>query len=204
MRVTQIVELSKSRSKVYIEQEFAFVLYKGELRMYHIHEGEEIKEEDYQTIMQELLPKRAKLRAMNLLTKRDYTTAQLKQKLMDGFYPKEIIEQALDYVASFHYTDDLRYATDYIDYHESDKSRRRIVMDLTSKGISEEIIERAFEEWEEQGGCRNEIEMIERLLEKKHYDGEQADFKETQRVFAWLMRKGFECETIKKVMHNFR
>lgn len=36
MLVTQVTELSKSRSKVYIDQEFAFVLYKGELRLYHI------------------------------------------------------------------------------------------------------------------------------------------------------------------------
>ena len=42
MLVTQVTELSKSRSKVYIDQEFAFVLYKGELRLYHIKEGEEL------------------------------------------------------------------------------------------------------------------------------------------------------------------
>ena len=67
MLVTQVTELSKSRSKVYIDQEFAFVLYKGELRLYHIKESEELRPEDYRTIMQEVLPKRAKLRAMNLL-----------------------------------------------------------------------------------------------------------------------------------------
>ena len=53
MLVTQVTELSKSRSKVYIDQKFAFVLYKGELRLYHIKEGEELRTEDYRTIMQE-------------------------------------------------------------------------------------------------------------------------------------------------------
>ena len=48
MLVTQVTELSKSRSKVYIDQEFAFVLYKGELRLYHIKEGQQLSEEDYQ------------------------------------------------------------------------------------------------------------------------------------------------------------
>ena len=51
MLVTQVTELSKSRSKVYIDQEFAFVLYKGELRLYHIKESEELRPEDYRTIM---------------------------------------------------------------------------------------------------------------------------------------------------------
>ena len=112
MLVTQVTELSKSRSKVYIDQEFAFVLYKGELRLYHIKEGQQLSEEDYRTIMQEVLPKRAKLRAMNLLQGREYTTAQLRTKLQQGFYPTEIIEQAIAYVAGFHYIDDLRYAVD--------------------------------------------------------------------------------------------
>lgn len=200
MRVTQIVELSKSRSKVYIDQEFAFVLYKGELRLYHVREGEEIAEDDYKTIMEEVLPKRAKLRAMNLLQSREYTTAQLRFKLEQGFYPDAVIEQAMEYVASFHYTDDLRYAVDYITYHESSRSRRRIEQDLQTKGISRKIIEQAWNTWQEQGGMQDEMTMIKQLLVKKHYHPEEADYKERQRICAFLMRKGFRTEEIRKAL----
>jgi len=198
MRVTQIVELSKSRSKVYIEQEFAFVLYKGELRLYHVKEGELLTEEDYRTIVEEVLPKRAKLRAMNLLKSREYTTMQLRNKLKQGFYPDEVIEQALEYVAEFHYTDDLRYAVDYITYNENAKSHRRIEQDLQSKGIAGEIIEQAWAEWRALGGTQDEQAMIFKLLEKKHYDPLQADYKEQQRIYGFLMRKGFSAEQIRK------
>ena len=122
MRVTQIMELSKSRSKIFIEQEFAFVLYKGELRQYGIRVGEDITEKDYDTIVEEILPKRAKLRAMNLLKNREYTTAQLYAKLKQGYYPEQVIQEALDYVTSYHYIDDLRYAVSYITYHENTKT----------------------------------------------------------------------------------
>lgn len=201
MRVTQIVELSKSRSKVYIEQEFAFVLYKGELRLYHVREGEEISREAYHTIMTEVLPKRAKLRAMNLLQSREYTTFQLRSKLKQGFYPETVIEEALEYVASFHYTDDLRYALDYITYQEDKRSRMRIEQDLQSKGVPREIIERAWAEWQEQGGAQNETAMIEELLRKKHYNTKSADRKEQQKIYAFLMRKGFSGEQIRKAMN---
>lgn len=200
MRVTQIMELSKSRSKVYIDQEFAFVLYKGEFRLYHIREGEEITEEDYRMIMEEVLPKRAKLRAMNLLKSREYTTAQLRNKLQQGFYPETVIEQALEYVASFHYTDDLRYALDYITYHESSRSRRRIEQDLQTKGIARETIEKAWLQWQEQGGTQDEQAMIRSLLTKKHYDPEQTDYKEQQKIYAFLMRKGFSADQVRKAM----
>ena len=167
MLVTQVTELSKSRSKVYIDQEFAFVLYKGELRLYHIKEGEELRTEDYRTIMQEVLPKRAKLRAMNLLQGREYTTSQLRTKLQQGYYPPEIIEQAIEYVAGFHYIDDLRYAVDYITYHENSRSRRRIEQDLQGKGISSATIEEAWQNWRENGGKQDEQSMIRELLRKK-------------------------------------
>lgn len=200
MQITQITELSKTRSKVYIDQEFAFVLYKGELRLYHICEGAELSEQDYRQIMQEVLPKRAKLRALNLLKSREYTEAQLRIKLEQGLYPGKVINEALEYVASFHYIDDLRYAVSYITYHEESKSRRRIEQDLQRKGIPREVMERAWQSWEENGGQKDDLQIIQKLLEKKHFDPETADYKEQQRIAAYLMRKGFTGEQIRKAM----
>ena len=73
MTVTRIEELSRSRCKIYLEDSFAFVLYKGELRLFGVREQEELSEESYREIMQEVLPKRATLRCMNLLQSRRET-----------------------------------------------------------------------------------------------------------------------------------
>lgn len=201
MTVTQIAELSKTRSKVYIDHEFAFVLYKGELHLYHIQEGGELSEEDYGTICSRVLPKRARLRAMNLLKSREYTVEELRRKLKQGLYPDPVIEDALEYVASFHYTDDLRYAVNYMTCHEKDKSRRRIAQDLCRRGISKETLEKAWAEWQEQGGEKDEAAMIAALLEKRHYDPSHADRKELQRTFAFLIRRGFSPEAVRRALH---
>ncbi len=200
MTVTGIEELSKSRSRVFIDEEFAFVLYKGELRSHHIREGEEIGREEYDIIWNEVLPKRAKLRAMNLLKGREYTTKQLHDKLKNGGYPEKAIEAALDYVAAFHYTDDLRYAVSFISGHEGLRSRRRIEQDLTKRGIDRETQSRAWREWEEQGGSQDEEAMIQALLEKKGYDPEHADRREQQKLYAFLMRKGFSAELVRRAL----
>ena len=200
MRITNVEELSKSRSKVYIDGEFAFVLYKGELRAYHIRVGEEIARKDYDEIRGEVLPKRAKLRAMNLLTKREYTGKQLRDKLKEGLYPQEIIEEALSYVAGFHYTDDLRYACDYIAGHENTRSRRRIEQDLLGKGIDRVTLERAWARWEEQGGSQDEAAMIRELLVKRGYDAENAEIRERQKTYAFLVRKGFSGEAVRRAL----
>ena len=133
MKVTQMTEVSKSRVRITTDEEAVFVLYKGEMRRFHIREGQEIEETVLRDIMEEILPKRAKLRAMNLLKNRDYTARQLYDKLKEGGYPEVVIEEALSYVESFHYTDDCRYAVNFIRNHVQDRSRRRIEQDLLEK-----------------------------------------------------------------------
>lgn len=200
MRVTAVEELTKSRSKVYLDGQFAFVLYKGELRSYRVREGEELAAEDYSEIMERILPKRAKLRAMNLLKGREYTESRLRNKLKEGMYPEKVIAEALDYVTSFHYVDDLRYATAYITAHERTRSRRRIEQDLTARGICREVLERAWARWEAEGGSQDEAAMIGKLLEKRRFCPQNADYKERQRIGSFLVRKGFSSEAVRRAV----
>lgn len=197
MTVTAIREITKSRVLVSIDETFAFVLYKGELRSYGLKEGQEITEEAYRDIMENLLPRRAKLRAMNLLKNRSYTEKQLYEKLKAGDYPEEIIEQALDYVRSYHYIDDRQYAEDYIEYHKESRSRSRILRDLMQKGISAELAGEVYEE--KAGTDRTELEkeQILALMRKKNFIPNEATFEEKQKFSALLYRKGFQIDTIR-------
>lgn len=202
MVVTQITELSKSRCKVYIDREFAFVLYKGELRLYKVAVGKEISQKDYEELTKVVLPRRAKLRAMNLLQKRAYTEKQLRDKLEEGCYPEKILEEAIAYVKSYRYVDDVQYAVDYISCYEERKSAKMLEMQLLSKGVSKENIREAFARWREQGGIQDEESMIRELLEKKHYDAE-CDIKEKNRIYGFLLRKGFSPDKIQEAMKLF-
>ncbi|MBQ3794702.1 MAG: regulatory protein RecX [Butyrivibrio sp.] len=203
MIVTDVVELDKKRSKVFIDGEFAFVLYKGELREYKIKAGSEISQSIYDEIIEVVLSKRAKLRAMNLLQKRDYTEKQLSDKLSEGLYPKELVDEAIEYVKSYKYLDDERFASDYITYHMSMRSRNRIVQDLVQKGISKDILMPLMDEIYEESGLESgedvELEQIQKLLIKKHYDKDM-DYKDKQKIMAFLMRKGYSMDKIRRAM----
>ena len=202
MVVTGIIELDKKRSKIYIDEEFAFVLYKGELRDYGVRVAAELLPENYSEIMEIVLPKRCKLRAMNLLQKKDYTEKQLRDKLAEGLYPQEIIDETIKYVKSYKYLDDERYARDYITYHMSTRSKNRIIQDLTGKGISKDYLMPIIEELYAEEDGEAELEQIRKLLVKKHYDSENTDFKEKQKIMAFLMRKGYELSDIKRAMED--
>ena len=161
MRVLKIEELSKTRNRVITDTEFAFVLYKGELRHYGIAEGAEISQETVREIREELLPKRAKLRAMNLLAKRQYTGKQLYDKLIQGGYDEETAESALAYVRSFHYVDDAEYASEFIRCNVDKRSRREIEQKLRQRGIAAEIIADAFDKMQEMGLYDEDIFLFE-------------------------------------------
>lgn len=200
MLVTQISEVSKSRSRIYLDGQFAFILYKGELRQFQIKEGQELTEECYRQIMTQILPKRAKLRSMNLLQSRDYTRKQLEDKLKQGEYPQECIEEALSYVESYGYIDDRRYAGDYIEYHIQTKSRMRIETDLMRRGISKEVIRQAFEKLSGLGVVQDEAALIRDLLNKRKYCADTATKQEQQKMYGFLYRKGFSPEVIVRVL----
>ena len=200
--VTLVEEFDKTRVKIYIDGEFAFVLYKGELRSFGIKQDETVTDNILQEIYGKLLPTRGKKRALNLLQKKNYTEKQLRDKLKDGLYPAEVIEDVLEYVKSYHYVDDLQYAKDYIIYYSDYRSRARIEMDLLKKGVEKSTIEYAYSEVNENREIVDETVLIEALLVKKHYDKETADYVTKQKMIAYLYRKGFQIDKIHQILEK--
>lgn len=202
MKITKLEPLSRARSRVYIDEEFAFVLYRGELRTYELKEGAEIREDAYREIWETVLPKRAKLRAMNLLKTRQYTARQLMEKLQTGGYPEVIAKEALEYVKSFRYVDDARYIRDYVEYHRETRSLKDIERRLLQKGISRELLKDVLSEFDGQETEQSEMEAIRRLLAKKHYVKDVMEEKEREKLYAYFYRKGFSVEKVKRVLQE--
>ena len=200
MIITEIQEVTKAKVKVFIDYEFAFVLYKGELRTYGIYKEKELDENVYRTIIDEVLTKRAKLRSMYLLKSRDYTRYGLSEKLRKDLYPEEIIEKAISYIMSYGYIDDERYAKSYISYAGKTKSRKQIEVYLIQKGVSKQDISTAFEKLEEEDVLESEEKLIQALLVKKHYKKENANIEERRKIIGFLFRKGFSLDKIYKVV----
>lgn len=199
MKVTNVEAITKTKFKVELDEQFAFVLYKGELKRFGIREASEVSEELYQKILKEVILKRAKLRAMHLLTDMARTESGLREKLKQGMYPENIIEEAIMYVRSFGYLNDYNYAENYIESRKNSKSRREIYAALLQKGVSSEQIENAFE------ACYSEEEeqkAIQKLIEKRRVDISSATEEELHKLYGYLARKGFHYDDIRKVIEK--
>ena len=205
MTVTSIKAYDRKRSEVLTDEGLRFVLYNAEITKLKLTEDAEIPAEILEEILTVLLPKRAKLRAMNLLKARDYTESRLRQKLIEGGYPEETVEEAVAYVASYGYVDDARYARSYIRSRMSTASRRRIETDLLQRGIDAETINTAFEELyadELLAGEDPELSQIRRQIEKKHIDPETATWEEKQKFLASMARRGFSPDKVRRVFNG--
>lgn len=200
MMITEIIPVTKQKYRVMTDEQLAFVLYKGELSRYGLKENMELPYELFAEIQEEILIKRAKLRAMYLLNRMDYTEAQLRKKLEQGEYTQKAVDIAIAYVKAYHYLDDERYVGRYLSCSEGRKSRKQAEFELEKKGVSSEMIAACREKIEDE---QDETELIRSILEKRCKNPQSADEKEIRRHYGYLMRKGFSSSDIWKVFHDF-
>lgn len=199
--VTSIKELTKKRRLVYINYEPAFAVYTAELRRFGIKVDEAVRKEAYASLVDEVLSKRATIRAMALLKNKDYTRKSLEDKLKEGYYPDKCIEHALEYVTGYGYINDERYAENYVNYKAGNKPRREIELKLKQKGIDSDIVRRVCDEFYSDNSDI-ELEQAKAYVERKHIDIENADYKELQKIKASLFRKGFNMDIINKALDS--
>lgn len=197
MIITAIEDFAKGQGRVaiYLDGQFAFVLYKGELSKYTLSVGCEVDDKLYTCILEEVIIPRAKKRGMNLLMKMDRTEKDVRNKLEDGGYPIAAVDSAIDYLKSFHYIDDNRYACDYIHYKSKSMSRKQIKYKLIEKGIEQSVIEAAFMDYSDDN--EEEFELVKKLMIKKMGNKiGSLDYNEKQKLFSYLYNKGFSMSDI--------
>lgn len=200
MVVTEITELTKAKSLVTLDDGMNFALYRSELRRYRLREGEPIADAVYEELFHKELPKRAKLRCMNLLKQRDYTESELSRKLENGGYPDEIIKIALDYVKSYGYVNDESYVRRYIETYRDRKSILRMETDLLGKGISRNAFRDVYEKMDFSDEEDAELSQIQALLVKKGYREEDCTQEQRRKLYAFLMRRGYPASKIARCM----
>lgn len=141
---------------------------------------------------------RAKKKAMALLQHNDRTEWQLRDKLARSGFSEEAVDEAVEYVRSFHYIDDERYAVRFVEIYHETRSIKRLRQDLYKRHVPDEYIETAIEniDNDDSAALNRELERIGQKLADMSYD-------EKQKVAAKLYRKGFRMEDIMDGLHRY-
>ena len=146
---------------------------------------------DYDEIQQEII-KKAETKALAILNYMDRTEFQLREKLKEGEFPPFAIEEAVEYVRSFHYIDDERYAENFIRRRKEEKSLFELRMELKKRGVEESDIDTAL-----LNEPVDEKEAVKALFCKKYGRMDLTDRKVYEKALRYFSGKGFSYENIR-------
>ncbi len=140
----------------------------------------------------------AKETAMKRLDRRECSSLEIHNYLIDKGVTEEVVTQVVEELKSREYIHDGRYARMYVRSQTlKSKGPHFIRQKLTEKGIRLELNE--IKELSEEVSKISEAESAKLILERK-YPNAQTDRKETQRAINGLLRRGFSYSVIQSLL----
>ena len=159
-----------------------------------LKKGSELSPAAFCELLEQSETKRAKSRAVWLLSKKGYSKYSLRKKLNDKFI-KKAVDAAIDFCEQNGFLNDSEYAASLARRLQSaNKSRRQTVLYMQKEGLCKTDIENALSFTD-----TDEAAAISQLVARKYKD-KLLQENGKQKVVAALLRRGFRYEDIKKAI----
>ena len=195
MRITDVRTTKRGRVALYVEGEFLLSMHPDVFAVSGLSVGSEVDTESLETLSAEAELKKAKEKALNLLSYKEYTTKQLTDRLK-RHTDEESAEQAVARMEELGLLDD----DDYAERFARDLSERkkfgilRIRQEMRQRGLTSEQIEYAT------SLLRSDPEEKMREIIARKYPLAYEDEKVRRRAFSALMRMGFPAAEVRRVL----
>ena len=142
--------------------------------------------------------------ALNLLSARPYSTQALRKKLIQKEYPAADADDAVRRLVDAGLLDDGKYAEQYARSKilSTGASKRRLTQDLYRKGIKGDVATAAIAQVIEDEEI-DTVAVVERVARKKLAQlGDLEPLVLRRRLFAFLARRGYDVDEIKRVVSS--
>ena len=195
MRITDVRMTKRGRVALYVEGEFLLSMHPDVFAVSGLSVGSEVDTESLETLSAEAELKKAKEKALNLLSYKEYTTKQLTDRLK-RHTDEESAEQAVARMEELGLLDD----DDYAERFARDLSERkkfgilRIRQEMRQRGLTNEQIEYAT------SLLRSDPEEKMREIIARKYPLAYEDEKVRRRAFSALMRMGYPAAEVRSVL----
>ena len=139
----------------------------------------------------------ARVVALRLLGRRDYTVAEMREKLIARGGDADDINTTIDGLIAEGLLDDRRVASAHLRTaaRVKGRGRLRIARELAARGIAPDIVEDTVASLSDE----EEASAVERLLVRKRLPPRMS-MPERRRLFQQLLRRGFRADVIAKVL----
>lgn len=192
---------NKDRFNIYLDDSYAFAVDMNVMIKYSLAKNMELEDDFISEILTAEEEMNAYNYAVNLLSRAPKSEKELKMKMQDKGYDVIFIENVIKKLREQRYIDDERYSEMFISskINISKDGRRKIKEALYNKGINKEIIDEKLSSVSEE----EEIERAFLLAKKKLASMKEEDTrKKTLKLSNYLINKGFEYSTVKKVVSS--
>lgn len=198
MTITNIVPKRKKLSAVYIDGEYALKIDTETIISSPYSIGSEISDDELKELIELSGEKRAKEKALWLLSNRDHSKRELETKIRKT-EDAESAKKAVERMEELGLVDDEKFAKRYAEQLINVKhlSVRGAKYKLLEKGIDKDLADEILEELSPEPR-----EHIEILIERK-YKNNLKDEKGRRKTIAALQRMGYSWSDIKAVMSNY-
>jgi regulatory protein len=117
------------------------------LKLLSLDVGSAVDTEQLRVALAEHEPRLARERALQLLGYRERSRAELRQRLLDNGYPRDVVDPVVERFCEVELVDDRRFAAAWVRTRDSaGYGRRRIARELTDKGVEQDIISAALDD----------------------------------------------------------
>lgn len=197
MRLTGISKTKRGLIALFIDGEFLCSVHPELFELAGLSVGAELEEDTLEELRGQTTERLAREKALSLLSYKEYTTGELRERLRRAVKDTDAADAAVDRMGELGLLDDADYAVRYA----RDLSVRkqfgiwRIRQEMRRKGLSEEAVALGI------GMLADEDipQKIRGLLERK-YPGFAEDEKVRRRAFAAMVRLGYESGDIRRAM----
>ena len=144
-------------------------------------------------------PKSLRQRALEYLGKREYSYAELGQKLKNYLAEDESLEQITSILEDFKargWLSDARYTEQMVHARQSKFGTAKIAHELRSKGVADDLVASAIEKLK-----GSELDNAREIWRKK-FKAAPATREEWAKQARFLQSRGFGFDTIKQVMNQ--
>lgn len=196
MTITEVCTTKRGRISVYVDGEYLFAVEQESWQMASLRVGDEVDEQQLNALLADSNLIKAKRRALNMLSARDYTTGVLKERLAAKTDSRSAAE-AVERMQELGLVDDARYAENYARELCDTKlfGRRRIRLEMQKRRIPSDIIQEVMQQLD-----GDEAERAAELLRRKF--GRIEDEADCRKAFSLLERSGYGYQDIRAALRD--
>ena len=195
-RITALESQKRSRDRVnvFLDGEFAFGM--ARLVAASLKIGTWLSDEEIAELTSVDGLERAHSRALDYLSYRPRSEAELRDYLLEKEFPESVVEEVLARLNRVGLVDDAEFARYWIDNRARFRPRggRMLRYELQQKGVASETIEEALDDYDELAAVRKVAQEQARRL--RHLPPDRF----RRRLYARLARRGFSSGLIQEIL----